>query len=63
MANTASLADLIVAECSISDNRSSGSGKLLDTGNINKLRAIGALTNVHDATIIESRECKLALYY
>ena len=31
-ANTASLAALIVAEGSVSDNRPSGSGRLLDTG-------------------------------
>ena len=30
--NTASLTALIVAEGSVSDNRPSGSGKLLDTG-------------------------------
>ena len=31
-ANTASLAALVVAEGSVSDNRPSGSGRLLDTG-------------------------------
>ena len=32
VANTASLAALIVVEGSVSDNRPSGSGRLLDTG-------------------------------
>ena len=44
-AKTASLAALIVAEGSVLDNRTSGSGRVLDTGLKYRLRAIRALTN------------------